>query len=73
MKQELGFIFQVGRTQIQIQQNYSKENNSYFQNLGGGVDLTEEEIHSLLLEVDVDGDGVIQYDEFCGLAVTVIN
>ena len=43
------------------------------QNLGGGVDLTEEEIESLLIEVDVDGDGVIQYDEFCGLAVTVIN
>ena len=43
------------------------------QNLGGGVDLTEEEIESLLIEVDVDGDGVIQYDEFCGLAVNVIN
>ena len=41
-------------------------------NLGGGVSLSEEEIESLLVEVDVDCDGVIQYDEFCGLAVNIV-
>ena len=51
--------------------NFSKYCNVCLQNLGGGVDLTEEEIESLLIEVDVDCDGVIQYDEFCGLAVTM--
>ena len=33
--------------------------------------MTEDEIESLLIEVDVDCDGVIQYDEFCGLAVSM--
>ena len=51
--------------------NFSKYCNVRLKNLGGGVDLTEEEIESLLTEVDVDCDGVIQYYEFCGLAVSM--
>ena len=67
-KQELGFIFQV--LQIPSKKVFNFQDHlEYVQNLGGGVELTEKEIESLLLEVDVDGDGVIRYDEFFGLAI----
>ena len=48
-RQELGFIFQVSIYSIC---NFSKYYIHCLQNLGGGVDLTEDEIESLLIEVD---------------------